>query len=217
LNSRTIVHADSCEDLALFTISTKHFMTILILGLVIFLGVHSVRIVADDWRTSQIARLGENRWKGAYSLLSAIGLGLIVWGYGLSRAEPVVLWVPPLWTRHLAAVLTLPAFVLLVAAYVPGSRIKAAIGHPMMLGVTVWATAHLLSNGRLGDALLFGAFLVWSVLGFHAARRRDRAACTVYRAGNLAGDAKVVVISLLAWGLFAGMLHAWLIGVKPFS
>ncbi len=192
-------------------------MTILILGLSIFLGVHSARIVADGWRSSQIARYGENRWKGIYSLLSVIGFGLIVWGYGLSRGEPPDLWTPPPWARHVAALLTLPAFVLIVAAYVPGNRIKAAVGHPMMLGVVFWAAAHLLSNGRLGDILLFGGFLAWSALGFRAARARDRAAGTVYRSGSLARDAAVLAIGLLAWAGFAGFLHVWLIGVKPFG
>ncbi|MEO8170574.1 MAG: NnrU family protein [Oxalobacteraceae bacterium] len=192
-------------------------MTILILGLLLFFGVHSVRMVADDWRTRQIARLGEQRWKGLYALPSALGLGLIVWGYGLSRAQPVPLWEPPLWTGHLTALLTIPAFILLAATYVPESRIKAAVGHPMSLGVSIWALAHLLSNGNLADLLLFGAFLIWSVLGFRAARGRDRKAGTVYRNGIMAGDVKVVAAGLLAWGLFAGFLHAWLIGVKPFG
>lgn len=132
-------------------------MRTLVLGLLLFLGTHSIRIVADGWRTARVARLGENRWKGLYSLASALGLGLIVWGYGLARAEPVALWTPPRWTRHLAALLTLPAFILIAAAYVPGSRIKTALGHPMVAGVKVWAIAHLLSNGNLADALLFGA------------------------------------------------------------
>ena len=97
----------------------------LLLGLVLFLGVHSVRIFADGWRSAQVARMGALPWKGVYSLLSIVGLGLIVWGYGLARADPVVLWIPPVWTRHLAALLTVPAFILLVAAYLPGSHIKA--------------------------------------------------------------------------------------------
>lgn len=192
-------------------------MIVLLLGLLLFLGVHSVRIVADGWRTRQLARLGEMRWKAMYALLSALGLGLIVWGFGLSRAQPVLLWQPALWTRHLTALLTVPAFILLAATYVPGSRIKAALHHPMLLGVKTWALAHLLSNGKLADLLLFGAFLVWAVLAFRAARRRDRAAGTVYPAGTLAGDVKVLAAGLLAWALFAGFLHQWLIGVRPFG
>ena len=192
-------------------------MTILILGLLLFLGVHSLRMVADDWRTQQIARFGELPWKGVYALLSALGLGLIVWGYRLSRAQPVPLWEPPLWIGHLTALLTIPAFILLAATYVPGSRIKAAVGHPMLLGVSIWALAHLLSNGSLADILLFGAFLAWAMMDFHAARGRERAAGVVYRDGTPASDLKVVATGLLGWGLFAGFLHAWLIGVSPFG
>lgn len=191
-------------------------MTYLVLGLLLFLGTHSIRIVADGWRTAQVSRLGENRWKGLYSLASALGLGLIVWGYGLARAEPVALWAPPAWTRHLAALLTLPAFILIAAAYVPGSRIKAALGHPMLAGTKVWAIAHLLSNGNLADVLLFGAFLAWAVVDFSSARRRDRAAGVVYRPGSAARDGLAVSAGTGVWALFAGFLHLWLIGVKPY-
>lgn len=192
-------------------------MSALILGLLILLGMHSLRIVAEDWRSAQIARLGEMRWKGLYSLASAVGLVLIVWGYGLTRAEPVAVWDPPAWTRYPAALLNLPAFVLIAAAYVPGNRIKAALGHPMLLGVKVWALAHLMSNGRLGDLLLFGAFLVWAVLDFRSARRRDRLAGTRYPAGSLARDVAAAAAGLAAWALFAGFLHEWLIGARPFG
>lgn len=191
-------------------------MTILILGLILFLGMHSIRIVADGWRAQQVARLGENGWKGLYSLASALGLGLVVWGYGLARAEPVVLWDPPGWTRHVAALLTLPAFILIAAAYVPGNRIKAAVGHPMVAGVKVWAIAHLLSNGNLADVLLFGAFLAWAVLDFRSARQRDRAAGVRYAAGSTARDGIVAAAGIGAWALFAGFLHLWLIGVRPY-
>ncbi len=167
-------------------------MHYLVLGLLLFLGTHSIRIAADGWRTARIAQLGENRWKGLYSLASALGLGLIIWGYGMARAEPVALWTPPDWTHHLAALLTLPAFVLIAAAYVPGSRIKAAIGHPMVAGVKVWAVAHLLSNGNLADVLLVGAFLLWAVADFRSARQRDRAAGVGYRPGNAARDGMVI-------------------------
>jgi uncharacterized membrane protein len=191
-------------------------MSFLILGLVLFLGVHSVRIYAGPWRDAQIQRLGEMRWKGVYSLISAVGLGLIIWGYGLARVDSPTLWGSPIWTRHLAASLTLPAFILLVAAYLPGSRIKAVVGHPMVAGVKLWALAHLLANGTLVDATLFGAFLFWAVLDFVSARRRDRVAGRTYPARGASRDAAVVVIGLIAWALFAFYGHAWLIGVAPF-
>lgn len=189
----------------------------LILGLVLFLGIHSVRIFANDWRDAQVARMGELGWKGMYALLSAVGLGLIIWGYGMARADPVVLWMPAAWTRHLAALLTVPAFILLVAAYLPGSHIKAKIGHPMVAGVKLWALAHLLANGNLADVVLFGAFLVWAIVDFVSARRRDRIAGRSYVAQGWSRDAAVAGIGLLAWAGFAFWGHVWLIGVKPFG
>jgi len=192
-------------------------MSVLILGLVFFLGAHSLRIFAGDWRSAQILRHGELRWKGVYSLVSAAGLGLIIWGFGMARADSPVLWSTPIWTRHLAASLTLPAFVLLVATYLPGSHIKAAVGHPMVAGVKIWALAHLLANGKLADATLFGAFLVWAMVDFVAARRRDRAAGRTYPVIGWSRDALVMVIGLVAWALFAVYGHVWLIGVRPFG
>ena len=142
---------------------------------------------------------------------------LIVYGYGLARSQPAVLWTPPLWMRHLTALLTIPAFVLLAAAYVPRNRIKTAIGHPMVAGVKVWAFAHLLANGTLPAVVLFGSFLAWSVVYFTTARRRDRAAGTRYPAGTASGDTVTVVAGLAAWALFAFLLHGLLIGVRPFG
>ena len=189
----------------------------LILGLVLFIGVHSLRIFAGSWRDAQVARMGEMPWKGVFALFSIAGLAMIAWGYGLARADPVVLWVPPPWTRHLAALLTVPAFILLVAAYLPGSHIKAKIGHPMVAGVKIWALAHLLANGNLADVALFGAFLIWAVADFASSRRRDRLAGRSYAAQGWSRDAAVAAIGLLAWGLFALWGHVWLIGVKPFG
>jgi uncharacterized membrane protein len=190
-------------------------MTLLILGLILFFAAHSVRIYADAWRSRQIARRGEQVWKGVYALVSLAGLVLLVWGYSAIRAMPE-LWSPPVWTRHLAALLTLPAFVLLVAAYLPGSRIKAVLGHPMLAGVKLWAFAHLLANGRGADILLFGAFLLWAVVAFVSARRRDRAAGVHPPAGSLRGDLAVTAVGAAAWAAFALWGHAWLIGVRPF-
>jgi uncharacterized membrane protein len=192
-------------------------MTLLIAGLLVFLGVHSLRIVADPWRGRQVARWGLGPWKGVYSLVSLIGFALIVWGYGVARGAPVVVWVPPTWTRHLAALLTLPAFVLLAAAYVPGNGIKAAIGHPMIAGVKLWAFAHLLANGNLADIVLFGAFLAWAIADFVASRRRDRVAGTVAARGTAGRSLVAVAVGFVAWGVFAFALHGPLIGVRPFG
>lgn len=192
-------------------------MSLLLAGLALFLGVHSVRIFADDWRTARVARMGPLAWKGIYSVVSLAGFVLLVYGYGMSRQSPVDLWLPPVWTRHLAALLTLPVFILFAAAYIPGTRIKEKLRHPMILGVKAWAIAHLLSNGRLGDVVLFGAFLLWAILDFRAARQRDRAQGTTYAAGGTARDIIVVVIGLAAWAAFALYLHGPLIGVRPFG
>jgi uncharacterized membrane protein len=189
----------------------------LLLGLVIFLGSHSVRIFAEPWRGARIAAMGLNAWKGVYSIVSILGFVLIVWGYGVARGAPVILFSPPVWTKHVAALLTIPAFILLAAAYVPGTRIKRAVGHPMIAGVKAWAFAHLLANGTLADVVLFGAFLVWAIVDYIAARRRDRAAGTVYVVGPVTRDVAAVVVGLVAWAAFAFWLHAVLIGVRPFG
>ncbi len=191
-------------------------MGMLIVGLVIFLGVHSVRAFADDWRTRTRAQLGENRYKILYSLASVLGFVLIVYGFGAARMQTTVLWASPAWTRHLAALLTLPAFVLLVAAYVPGNAIKSRLHHPMILGVKTWALAHLLANNTLADLLLFGSFLAWAVLAFVAARKRDRAGHVTYPPGRLGSTLITVAIGLLAWAGFAFWAHAAWIGVRPF-
>lgn len=191
-------------------------MSVLIVGLIVFLGVHSVRIVAEPWRSAQIARRGLGPWKGWYSLASALGLALIVWGFGQARLAPVSLWPPLPWARHLAALLMLAAFVLLVAAYVPGNRIRARLHHPMLLGVKAWALAHLLANHTLADLLLFGGFLLWAVFDYRAARRRDRRLHTVYPPGTTAATVVTVAVGVAAYLLFALVLHAWLFGVRPF-
>lgn len=191
-------------------------MTVLIIGIVLFFGVHSVRIVADDWRTRQVAARGERAWKGLYSVASLAGIVLLVYGYAQTRKAPIDLWTPPAWTYPITSALVLLSFVLVAAAYVRGNRIKAKIGHPMVAGVKTWAFAHLLSNGRLGDVVFFGAFLVWAVFSFVAAKKRDRAAGTVYPVGPVAKDVITLVAGVVAWVVFAGWLHTWLIGVRPF-
>jgi uncharacterized membrane protein len=191
-------------------------MSFLILGLILFLGTHSVRILADGWRAAQIAQRGERAWKGLHSLASAAGLGLIVWGYGLARHEPIALWAPQPWTRHLAALLMLLSFVLLAAAYVPHNGIRYRLHHPMVLGVKVWALAHLLANHTLADLILFGSFLVWAVLDFRAARARDRIGHTSYAPGRAGATVSTVLVGAALWAVFALWVHAWLIGVRPY-
>lgn len=192
-------------------------MPTLVAGLVLFLGVHCVRIVADGWRSAQIARIGERKWKGIYALLSLVGFVLLVWGYGQAQLEPVVLWSPPTWSRHVAALLTLPAFVLVVAGNMRGTRMKAVLGHPMVLGVKLWAFAHLIANGTLAATVLFGSFLAWAIVDFVSLRRRDRALGTVYRPGSFQRDALATAIGVAAWIVFAFWLHGLLFGVRPFG
>lgn len=192
-------------------------MFLLIIGLMIFFAAHSVRIVAGAWREQQIARWGLNVYRGLYGLVSLLGLALIVVGFGKARLEPVILWFPPYGLRHLAGLMLLVSFVLLAAAYVPGNRIKAKLGHPVLAGIKTWALAHLLAAGSLADVLLFGSFLAWAVVDFSASRRRDRETGTVYPAGTAQRDWVTVAVGVVAWALFAFWLHGWLIGIRPFG
>ncbi|MBP6006268.1 MAG: NnrU family protein [Rhodoferax sp.] len=192
-------------------------MVYLLAGLVIFLGVHSVRVFADGWRSQMRDKLGVQTYRGLYSLLSLAGFVLIVWGFGMARQTPVQLWLPPMGMRHLAALLTLVAFVLLASAYVPGNMIKARVHHPMVAGVKVWAFAHLLANGTLAHVLLFGSFLVWAVLLFIASRKRDRRDAAVYAVGQPVATGMAIAIGVTSWIAFTLWLHGWLIGVRPFG
>jgi uncharacterized membrane protein len=189
---------------------------LLILGLILFLGMHSVHMLAPRWRDRVVAHIGLLPWKGLYSVVSIAGFVLIVIGFGMARQTPVPLYTPPLWLKHLNALFTLVAFVLIAAAYVPRNHLKAKIGHPMLAGVKLWAFGHLLAIGYVHDVVLFGAFLVWAIADFAVSRRRDRAAGTVYPAGTAVGDALAVVAGVVVWAIFAFLLHVRLIGVNPF-
>ena len=193
-------------------------MATLILGLVLFLGIHSVRIVADGLRSRFIARRGLPTWKAVYAAIAIAGFVLICVGFGQARQQPVVLWSPPRWTHDLAALLTLVAFILIAAAYVPANGIKARTKDPMILGVKTWALAHLLANGTLADVVLFGSFLAWAVLAFRAARMRRRAGAEPPIAAPRRGRSAItIIVGILAWMLFAFHLHLPLIGVQPIS
>ncbi|MYM82673.1 protein NrnU [Duganella sp. FT50W] len=191
-------------------------MTILILGLIIFLGLHSIRVVAEDWRNATRARVGLNTWRAMYSVISITGLLLIIWGYGVAREAPIVIWTPPPATRHIAALLAVIAFIFMAATYIPRNGIKAKLHHPMTIGVKTWALAHLIANGTLHDILLFGGFLVWAILLFRASRQRDAALGVRYPAGSGAATALTIVAGVIGAGVFAMWLHLPLIGVRPF-
>ena len=191
-------------------------MLTLLLGLLLFIGMHCLQVLAPDWRQQQRARWGEWGYKGLYSLVSGIGLVLIVIGYGQARSEPVPLWTPPRGLVHASFLLMWVAMVLLVAAYVPRNAVRTRLGHPMTLGVKTWALAHLLANGMLADLMLFGTFLIWSVLVFRSARRRPAAGPVA--SSRLPATLLVLVLGSAVWALFLwGGLHARWIGVDPFG
>ena len=188
-------------------------MDSLIAGLVVFFSVHSIAIVADGWRQRMIVRMGEWPWKGLYSVIAAVGLVLIIWGYALARQEPVVLYTPPAWMRYVAVALLIPVFPLLFATYLPG-RIQSATRHPMLVATKLWAFSHLLANGTLADVLLFGAFLAWAVADRISLKHRAEPwVPRLPRTG--ANDVIAVVGGLGVYVAFTLWLHALLIGVSP--
>jgi len=190
-------------------------MSTLILGLVLFLGAHSVSIVAPAWRDGMAARFGEWGWKALYAAVAVVGFVLILQGYSAARLNPVVVWVPPAAMRHIAALLMLPVFVLLLSAYLPG-RIRAAAKHPMLLATKFWALAHLLANGMLADIVLFGALLAWAVADRISLKRRVARPIPGAPASKL-NDVIAVVGGLALYGLFAMVLHVRWFGVAPFG
>ena len=201
-------------------------MALLTLGLVLFLGAHSTRIFAENWRQAALERLGEKAYKGAYALVSLVGFGLLIVGFDQVRWDSPAMWTPPVWVKHVAALLMLLSLVLLACAYAPRNAIKAKLHHPMVLSVKVWALAHLLANPRVADLLLFGAFLLWSVLNFRAARQRDRlAAASAQETGgagrlpapqvSLAATLRAVGIGVVVWAILLSHGHVWLFGVSP--
>ncbi len=191
-------------------------MIVLLLGLVVFFGVHSVSIAAPGWRAAQIARRGEGAWKGVYSIVAGVGLALLIVGYGMARREPVVLYTPPAALRHLALLLMLPVFPLLFAAYLPG-RIRSAAKHPMLLATKLWATAHLLANGSLADVLLFGGFLAWAVADRISVKRRTPAEAHAVPAAppGVMNDLIAVAGGLAVYAVIVFWAHRWLFGVSP--
>jgi uncharacterized membrane protein len=188
-------------------------MLILIIGIAVFLGMHSISIAAPGLRASAVASLGPNRWRGIYSLISAAGFLLILYGFHLARQAPVVLYTPPVWMRHVTFLLMLPVFPLLLAAYLPG-RIKTAVKHPMLAAVKFWALAHLLSNGFLADVLLFGGFLVWAICDRISLKRRPEKTIGTAPPGRL-NDLIAVFAGLALYVIFILWAHLWLFGVSP--
>ncbi|MBM3340136.1 MAG: protein NrnU [Betaproteobacteria bacterium] len=203
-------------------------MTWLIAGLLIFLGVHSIRIFDEALRTRLVERWGEKPWKGIYSLLSVLGFLVLIYGYGQARMQPIPLYELPLGFRHASSLLVWFAMILVIAAYVPDNWFKTRLRHPMVLGVKLWAFAHLLSNGTAADVLLFGGFLLWSIASFRAAKKRDKEAASSFpeptpevglsRPRSKASATVIaVVLGSLIWAGFLLDWHASLIGVSPMA
>lgn len=190
-------------------------MLLLIVGLVIFLGIHSLSIVNEPLRDRLAERFGTVGWQAIYAVIAIVGFVLIVYGYGAARANPVLLYAPPVWLRHVALLLMLFVFPLLLATYLPG-RIKDVTKHPMLLATKIWALAHLLSNGTLHDVVLFGAFLTWAVADRISMKRRTQRPLPG-PARSKANDIIAVVGGLLLYVWFVKQGHAWLIGVAPVS
>jgi len=187
-------------------------MILLIIGLVLFLGIHSIRMVAPAFREAQLSRLGEGKWKGLYSLVSLAGLILIIWGYAQARPDADILYVAPVWGRHLALLLMAFAFVAMVASNLGPSRIKHHLQHPFLVSIKLWATAHLLANGDNASVLLFGTFLAWAIWNRIAVAKR---ADPRPPSGPVRNDILAVVIGLGLWVLFIWKAHQWLFGVSP--
>jgi uncharacterized membrane protein len=189
-------------------------MYILIAGLLVFLGVHSISIVAPRWREAQVSRLGEGPWKGLYSLISIVSFAAMLYGYGIARHAPAAVYAPPAGLRHIALLLMVPVFPFLLAAYMPG-RVKRLVRHPMLWAVILWSVSHLMANGTLNDVVLFGGFLVWAVADLISALRRANPRPVPGAPPSAANDVIVIVAGL---GLYVFMLlwgHAHLIGVSP--
>ena len=197
-------------------------MTWLILGLILFLGAHSVRVVADNWRAEKIAAWGDKAFKGVYTLVSILGFYLLVVGYGEARLQPLALWNPPIFTRHISTLLMLLSSILLIATYIPRNHFKMRLRHPMVLSVKVWALSHLLANSNLADLVLFGSFLIWSVLNFRSARARDQAQVENSVAiedslpkPNLYATLIALFGGMALWAVITFVLHAKVVGVAP--
>jgi uncharacterized membrane protein len=190
-------------------------MSVLILGLIVLLGIHSLPM-APDLRARVRDPLGENGYRAAVGVISLVGLVLIVWGYGLAHEAPVIVWDPPPWTRHIAALLMIFSFVLVVAAYIPG-KIREKVRHPMLAGVKVWAFAHLIANGTLAAIVLFGVVLAWAIVDRISLKRREAAGLVTVTGGPVRNDAIAIAAGVVAYAVFALWLHEWLIGVSPFA
>ncbi|KND61539.1 NnrU family protein, required for expression of nitric oxide and nitrite reductase (Nir and Nor) [Candidatus Burkholderia verschuerenii] len=191
-------------------------MFIFVAGLVVFLGMHSISIVAPAWRDAQVNRLGEGPWKGLYSVISIASFIAMIYGYGMARAQPVALYMPPMGLKHLTFLLMLPVFPFLIAAYFPG-RVRRLVRHPMLWALILWSASHLLCNGTLNDVLVFGGFLLWAVADLISVSSRTKVRAVRGAPASAANDAIVIVVGLALYALMLFWAHAHLIGVSPLA
>ena len=188
----------------------------MILGLALFLGVHALT-TQRELRARVIASSGDAGYKIGYSLASALGLVLIVWGFAHYRAAGWIdVWQPPTALKHLAVALMLPAVILVVASYIRG-RIYATLKHPMLTGVKLWAAAHLLANGDLGSIILFGSFLGWVVFDRISLKHRVDSGAPPIPVGGPGNDLIAVAVGIVAYLALAFAFHPVVIGVPVFG
>lgn len=190
-------------------------MTWLIVGLVVFLGIHMTRVVAEDWRMRMIQRVGAQTWKRTYSAISFVSLAAIIYGFAVARADSAVLWVAPKALVPVTAALMLASMILLAGFHVKRSHVSTISHHPMLWSVVVLSAAHLLVNGRVVDALLFGAFLVWSVVDLISCYGRDARYGVAYPQPEARATLINLAMGVAFFAVFAGFLHKLLIGVSP--
>ncbi len=191
-------------------------MVIFIIGIILFLGCHSVRIFSEPWRTRMIHQLGEKKWKGLHTLISLFGFILLIIGYEQARQNTIIIWQPPVFLTHLAVLLNLFTFILFASSVPNNNVIRLKLKHPMILGVKVWALAHLLANGSLIDLILFGSFLIWAVLDFRSARNRPSPSEVIHVA-SFKATLITIFSGVTVWLAFLLGLHQWLIGVSPLA
>jgi uncharacterized membrane protein len=191
-------------------------LLVLILGLALFIVPH-VFVTRREARAAAVARFGEGPYKAVLSLISIVGVILIGWGFASYRASGWIdVWSPPTWTRHLAALLVWPAIVFLVAAYIPGN-IKRRLKHPMLVGVKLWALAHLIANGDLGSILLFGGILAWAVFDRISLKRRSDPGAPPIPIGGWGNDVAALIVGTLVYLALGFLFHPLVIGVPAFG
>jgi len=188
-------------------------MAILVLGLLLMLGMHSIKVAAPGWRDAAVARLGEFPYRGLYSAVSLVGLVLIVWGFGRAWEAPAFVYTPPVWGRHLAMALMIPAVILAFASVFPANGIKGYVAHPLLTATGLWALSHLFANGDLAGVVLFGAFLAWAVVDRIAQPQSPQSSAVGGGFGKW--DLAAILAGVALYIVLIAGLHYLLFGVSP--